>query len=61
MIFGLDFKNYVTKLVSKSPSRQLVGFQGNFEITEKEKLTYSEVLLYLSIFQCTGHQGDFGN
>jgi hypothetical protein len=52
-----DFKNYVTKIMSKSPSQHLVTLQGKLKVTEKEKnLHIRKFLLHFSIFQCTSHQ-----
>ena len=39
--------------VSQSPGRYLVMLMGKLK-TEREKTTYSKILLYFSKFQCTG-------
>jgi hypothetical protein len=52
-----DFKNYVMKIMSKSPRRHLVGLQGKLKLTEEEKIyVFLSVYLYFSIFQCTSHR-----
>ena len=52
-----DFKNYVTKIMSKSPSRHLVMLQGKLNLTENGKICmFFSFLLYFSVFQCTSHQ-----
>jgi hypothetical protein len=52
-----DFKNYVMKIMSKSPSRHPVGLQEKSELTGKEKYLYiPKFLLRFSISQCTNHQ-----
>jgi hypothetical protein len=35
-----DFKNYVLKIVSKSPSQHLVRIEGKLKLTEKENNLY---------------------
>jgi hypothetical protein len=52
-----DFKNYLMKITSKSPSRHLVKLQGKLKLTKTEKnLHIRKFLLHFSKFQCTCHQ-----
>jgi len=46
MQFLFDFKNYVRKIVSKSPNLYLVRLQGKITIPEKEKNTYIYMRIY---------------
>jgi predicted transcriptional regulator len=49
-----DFKNYVKKITSQSPSQYLVTLQG--KIKAEKNLHIRKFLLYFSIVQCTSHQ-----
>jgi hypothetical protein len=52
-----DLKNYVTKIMSKSPSRHLVRLQGKLKLAEKQNnLRFYKFYFYFSVFQCTSHQ-----
>jgi hypothetical protein len=52
-----DFKNYVTEIISKSPSRRLVRLQGKLKPTEKENnLRICKFFLYFSLFHCASRQ-----
>jgi hypothetical protein len=54
-----DFKNHVTKIMSKSPSRRIVKLQRKLKLTEKENNPHiCKFHLYFSVTQCrpTSHQ-----
>jgi hypothetical protein len=54
--FMSDFKNYVMKIMSKSPSWQLVRLWGKLKLTKKAVSLYnSKFYLYFSILPCTSH------
>jgi hypothetical protein len=38
MQFLFDFKNYIMKIMSKSPSQHLVTLQAKLKLTEKKKV-----------------------
>jgi hypothetical protein len=52
-----DFRNYVTKLMSKSSSQHLLRLEGKLKITEKENnLHIFKFSLCFPVLQCTSHQ-----
>jgi hypothetical protein len=42
-----DFKNYVMKIMSKSPSRHHVRLQGKLKLTDKEKHLHIHTILFI--------------
>jgi hypothetical protein len=51
--YHIDFKKYVSKIISKSPSHRLFRLQGKLKASEKERnLQIHKFLLYFPVFQC---------